>query len=136
MVASRVAPHPISSGLSVRALPETSFDQLSKVCDFWLLKGAGYDGPASRCLFELGHEIKALLQPLQQEEYRRKRRVQHLEQMMLQWIEVFGDSDGESLRTGEEKIRSPLAMMQMLQAQARQIQDLTDQLEHARAVSR
>ena len=58
MIHHRVAPAPLISGMSRRSLPAASFQQLSLVCDHFLGKGAGYEGPASRLLFDLAHEIK------------------------------------------------------------------------------
>ena len=57
-IMDRIAPAPVSSGISRRVLPAASFQQLSATCDHWLAKGSGYEGPASRCLFDLASEIK------------------------------------------------------------------------------
>ena len=58
MLHHRVAPAPLITGFSRRSLPAASFQQLALVCDHFLAKGAGYEGPASRLLFDLAREIK------------------------------------------------------------------------------
>ena len=68
MVQSRIAPAPISRGMSVRKLPRASYDEIEGVCNHYLAKtGGAYDGPASRAVFDLAHEVKALLAPAQEE---------------------------------------------------------------------
>ena len=93
MVLSRIAPAPISRGMSVRKLPRASYDEIEGVCNHYLAKvcaqrerapplasppltprplhtqtGGAYDGPASRAVFDLAHEVKALLAPAQEED--------------------------------------------------------------------
>ena len=96
-VATRVAPAPIASGVSFRKLPAASIEQISRTCDHWLGKAQGsYEHPANRQLFELVHELKALVEPLRAEEARKDTRLAHLEEMLLQWNEVFrGPGIGE-----------------------------------------
>ena len=85
---TRIAPAPIASGISVRKLPAASVDQIAKTCDHWLAKGGGdYGHPATRRLFEMAHEVKALLEPLQVEERRKDTRLHHLEEILAQWNE-------------------------------------------------
>ena len=53
MIQSRIAPAPISRGMSVRKLPRASYDEIEGVCNHYLAKtGGAYDGPASRAGFD------------------------------------------------------------------------------------
>jgi hypothetical protein len=122
----RVAPRPITTDMSFRAVPEASFTQISKVCDHWLAKSKGYHGPASRNLFEMAHEIKALLEPLSIEEARRHRRLKHLEALMVQWDEVFGQG-----YEGDARLRTPLSLWQALHDQDARIAALEAELHEA-----
>ena len=96
-VATRVAPTPVASGISFRKLPAASIEQISRTCDHWLGKAQGsYEHPANRHLFELVHELKALIEPMRAEEARKDQRLAHLEEVLLQWNEVFrGPGFGE-----------------------------------------
>ena len=72
----------------MRTLPVASVDQIAKTCDFWLAKSSGdYGHPSTRHLFELAHELKALIEPLRAEELRKDTRLHHLEEMLAQWNE-------------------------------------------------
>lgn len=127
-VGSRVAPAPVSSGVSFRSLPPATFTQIATTCDHWLGKAAGdYASPASRWLFEMAHEVKALLEPLREEEARKARRLFHLEQLLAQWNEVFGNS-------GEGELASPKALAVALREQSATIERLSSELESARTV--
>ena len=120
MVQSRIAPAPISRGMSVRKLPRASYDEIEGVCNHYLAKtGGAYDGPASRAVFDLAHEVKALLAPAQEEEGRRCARVRHLENLMLEWEEVFGQ--GSSALT-------PAVVVEQLRAQSAEIAQLRARL--------
>ena len=144
MVQSRIAPAPISRGMSVRKLPRASYDEIEGVCNHYLAKvctarariatrvaaahasptphaqtGGAYDGPASRAVFDLAHEVKALLAPAQEEEGRRRARVRHLENLMLEWEEVFGQ--GSSALT-------PAVVVEQLRAQGAEIAQLRARL--------
>ena len=120
MVQSRIAPAPISRGMSVRKLPRASYDEIEGVCNHYLAKtGGAYDGPASRAVFDLAHEVKALLAPAQEEEGRRRARVRHLENLMLEWEEVFGQ--GSSALT-------PAVVVEQLRAQSAEIAQLRARL--------
>ena len=144
MVLSRIAPAPISRGMSVRKLPRASYDEIEGVCNHYLAKvctarariatrvaaahasptphaqtGGAYDGPASRAVFDLAHEVKALLAPAQEEEGRRRARVRHLENLMLEWEEVFGQ--GSSALT-------PAVVVEQLRAQGAEIAQLRARL--------
>ena len=120
MVQSRIAPAPISRGMSVRKLPRASYDEIEGVCNHYLAKtGGAYDGPASRAVFDLAHEVKALLAPAQEEEGRRCARVRHLENLMLEWEEVFGQ--GSSALT-------PAVVVEQLRAQSAEIGQLRARL--------
>ena len=120
MVQSRIAPAPISRGMSVRKLPRASYDEIEGVCNHYLAKtGGAYDGPASRAVFDLAHEVKALLAPAQAEEGRRRARVRHLENLMLEWEEVFGQ--GSSALT-------PAVVVEQLRAQSAEIAQLRARL--------
>ena len=90
--ATRMPPAPIASGISARKLPTASITQIGTTCDHWLAKsaGSGYGHPAQRGMFEMAHELKALIGPLRQEEARKDTRLRHLEEMMAQFNEVFG----------------------------------------------
>ena len=81
--------------------------------------GGAYDGPASRAVFDLAHEVKALLAPAQEEEGRRRARVRHLENLMLEWEEVFGQ--GSSALT-------PAVVVEQLRAQSAEIAQLRARL--------
>ena len=120
MVQSRIAPAPISRGMSVRKLPRASYDEIEGVCNHYLAKtGGAYDGPASRAVFDLAHEVKALLAPAQEEEGRRRARVRHLENLMLEWEEVFGQ--GSSALT-------PAVVVEQLRTQGAEIAQLRARL--------
>ena len=68
----RIPPAPIASGLSVRKLPKASVEQIARTCDHWLGKTqGGYEHPSTRYLFEMAHELKALIEPLRAEEARK-----------------------------------------------------------------
>lgn len=125
---SRVAPAPVGSGVSVRALPPASFKRLAATCDHYLSKGGGYEGPASRYLFDLAHEVKALLEPLQREEAFKRERLRHLEEITASWNEIFGGQPGE-------KARTPHGMLRTLQAQQQAIDSLSAELQAARAAA-
>ena len=81
--------------------------------------GGAYDGPASRAVFDLAHEVKALLAPAQEEEGRRRARVRHLENLMLEWEEVFGQ--GSSALT-------PAVVVEQLRTQGAEIAQLRARL--------
>ena len=120
MVQSRIAPAPISRGMSVRKLPRASYDEIEGVCNHYLAKtGGAYDGPASRAVFDLAHEVKALLAPAQEEEGRRRARARHLENLMLEWEEVFGQ--GSSALT-------PAVVVEQLRTQSAEIAQLRARL--------
>lgn len=92
-VATRIAPVEVASGISLRPedMPRTSLRQIARTCDHYLDKLRGdYTSKASRLLFELVHDVKVLLQPLDQEDSRTFARLQHLEGILAQWHEVFG----------------------------------------------
>ena len=106
--------------MSVRKLPRASYDEIEGVCNHYLAKtGGAYDGPASRAVFDLAHEVKALLAPAQEEEGRRRARVRHLENLMLEWEEVFGQ--GSSALT-------PAVVVEQLRAQGAEIAQLRARL--------
>lgn len=85
---TRIAPAPIGSGVSVRKQPVASIDQIAKTCEHWLAKSGGdYSHPATRHMFEMSHELKALIEPLRAEEARKDARLHHLEEIMAQWNE-------------------------------------------------
>ena len=88
---SRVAAAPVGSGISFRKLPSASHASVIACCDFWLGKAGGkYESPSSRHLFELAHEVKALVEPLRAEEHAMAARLRHLESLLVQWNEIFG----------------------------------------------
>ena len=90
-VARRIAPAPVGSGISIRTLPIASFQKIAACADHWLAKCQGdYSHPATRWVFEMANEVKALLGPLRAEELRRMERLQYLEELLAQWNEVFG----------------------------------------------
>ena len=90
-VPSRVAAAPVGSGISFRKLPSASHASVIACCDFWLGKAGGkYESPSSRHLFELAHEVKALVEPLRAEEHAMAARLRHLESLLVQWNEIFG----------------------------------------------
>ena len=88
-VLARVAPRPVSSGISFRQLPPANYFELQKVLDHYLEKAKGeYTCKASRHLFDMAHEIKGLLEPLCSEDRQIRTRVAYLETLMRQWTEV------------------------------------------------
>lgn len=112
-VSSRVAPAPTASGISFRTndLPRVSHRQIAATCDHFLTKCRGdYAAPASRWLFELCHEVKALLAPLFAEEQTTRARLQHLESLLYQWNEVFG-------APRDDDLVSPAALAKALKEQ-------------------
>jgi hypothetical protein len=87
-VRRRCAPAPLSSGVSFRRLPTASIEHVSRTVDHWLEKTRGsYEHPSSRHTFEMGHELKALIEPLRAEEARKDARLRTLEEMLAQWNE-------------------------------------------------
>ena len=119
-VPTRVAPRPISSGLSFKKLPPANISEIEKTIDFHLAQCQGrYEGPASRHLFDMANEIKTLLAPVLAEDTRKSSRVNHLEGMLRQWHEVFGSGG------------SPLEMKQRLSAQEAEIESLRQRLADA-----
>lgn len=107
---------------SLRALTECSPPQ---ACDHYLAKGAGgYDGPSSRALFNLSTEVKSLLEPLRRVEETKSERLAHLEQLLVQWSEVFPpDSRGD--------LASPVALAKALSGQKAQLASMKEQLDDA-----
>lgn len=125
MVPTRVAPHPVSSGISHRSLPPASLDAIAECCDHHVACSAGrYAGPVSRHLFDMANEVKGLLGPLKLEDTRQQARVHHLEQMLRSWSEVFGDGG------------SPGEMAQRLHEQDEEINSLKQQLLDEREATR
>lgn len=93
-VSTRLAPAPVASGISFRKLPPASVRSVGSCVEHWLSKCAGdYEHPAARWLFECCHEVKALLEPLRQEEARKATRLHHLEEMLSQWNECGAAAD-------------------------------------------
>ena len=87
-VASRTAPAPLITGVSRRKLPAATVSAMGDCIDHWLSKCQGeYEHPAQRWLFEMAHELKALIEPLRAEEYRKAVRLRHMEQMLSSWNE-------------------------------------------------
>tara|TARA_B110001452_G_C15218180_1_gene422344 strand:- start:1220 stop:1780 length:561 start_codon:yes stop_codon:yes gene_type:complete len=124
-VPTRVAPHPVGSGISHRSLPPASIDAIVEICDHHVARSAGrYAGPVSRHLFDMANEVKGLLGPLKLEDTRRRARVFHLEQMLRSWSEVFGDGG------------SPGEMAQRMQEQDEEIDSLKQQLLDEREATR
>ena len=69
-----------------------------------LAKSAGdYSHPATRHIFEMARELKALIVPLQAEENRRATRTRHLEEIMAQWNECAECSEWEMWSIGAER---------------------------------
>ncbi|KAA0162644.1 hypothetical protein FNF31_03172 [Cafeteria roenbergensis] len=78
----RVAPFPISSGVSVRRLPEAKLVDIVRCCQHYESKCAGkYDKGSigARLLFDLSRDIQDLSQSLVQRDDDRDDRVRHLE---------------------------------------------------------
>ena len=126
-VATRIPPAPVASTISVRQLPPASYASIIRACNHWLAKAAGdYKSPASRALFELAHEVKALLGPLRDEELRLQTRLKHLEALMLQWTEVFGEPC-----TGD--LESPAALASALREQKATNERLREEVAAARS---
>lgn len=87
-VPTRTAPAPLLSGMSRRKMPPASVAAISSCVDHWMSKCTSeYEHPAQRWLFEMGHEVQALLKPLLAEEARKDARLKHLEQLLSQWNE-------------------------------------------------
>jgi hypothetical protein len=94
----------------------------AQACDYWLDKGSGgYDGPSSRALFELAHEVKSLLEPLRRAEAAKAARLHHLESILLQFNEVFEPGPSGDLA-------SPIGLARALQAQQEQMAQMAEQL--------
>ena len=125
MVPTRVAPYPVSSGISHRSLPPASIDAIVEVCDHHMSCSARQRlTPVSRHLFDMANEVKGLLAPLKLEDTRRQARVSYLEGMLKSWFDVFGEGG------------SPGAMAQRLHEQDAEIDGLRQQLEDEQRASR
>jgi hypothetical protein len=115
----RVAPSPISTGISFRQLPRVSLTQLRKICDHYETKGKffrflvilyfsgaylnehGGQGKACRYLlrllifnffrylFEFSREVQSLLDICEEEAQQRTDRIKYLELLFNEWEEIF-----------------------------------------------
>ena len=128
-VPTRVPPAPIASGISHRKLPPASISQIAKCVEHWTAKAQGdYTHPSTRWMFEMSHEVKALLEPMRAEERRKDARLRHLEELLAQWNEVFGGP-------GVGELASPVALAQALHEQKETNQRLNDELSEVRRVA-
>ncbi|KAA0153192.1 hypothetical protein FNF27_07773 [Cafeteria roenbergensis] len=95
----RVAPFPISSGVSVRRLPEAKLVDIVRCCQHYESKCAGkYDKGSigARLLFDLSRDIQDLSQSLVQRDDDRDDRVRHLERVTKEWTSVFENPPGDA----------------------------------------
>ncbi len=123
-VPTRIAPRPVASAISVReeSLPPASCAQIEAACDFHCAKAKGqYGGPATRALFDLSREVKALLQPIRRLEEARMLRLNHLEEMLEQYAEVF-----QPVPNGE--LASPVMLREALVRQKELIGKLVNEV--------
>ncbi|KNC48154.1 uncharacterized protein AMSG_04383 [Thecamonas trahens ATCC 50062] len=89
----RVAPEPVSSGISFRKLPRASLIELGRVCDHYEAKGAGTYGrgsKATRYVYDMAKEVRQIIRGLEEEERAASLHTQHLERIVGEWHDVFG----------------------------------------------
>eukprot|EP00698_Gefionella_okellyi_P006090 TRINITY_DN15553_c0_g1_i1.p1 TRINITY_DN15553_c0_g1~~TRINITY_DN15553_c0_g1_i1.p1 ORF type:complete len:304 (-),score=80.27 TRINITY_DN15553_c0_g1_i1:6-896(-) len=125
----RIAPAPIGSGISLRDLPYPVLSDLRKLCLHYERKAGGKyasDSRAARYLFDLSRELQGILDYIEQEDERRVKRTNHLERVVTEWDQVFGEQAG--LKEG----LTPKALNDELQKLRRQADELRIQLEGQR----
>eukprot|EP01138_Halocafeteria_seosinensis_P015144 gb/GECG01015457.1/.p1 GENE.gb/GECG01015457.1/~~gb/GECG01015457.1/.p1 ORF type:complete len:634 (+),score=97.71 gb/GECG01015457.1/:1-1902(+) len=99
----RVAPDPVSSGISFRNLPEATLEQIIRCCHHYEEKASGkYSARtlAARYLFDLSREVQDLTRVLRNREAERESRIRYLEHLVKNWADVFGTPSEELRRLG------------------------------------
>ena len=101
----RVAPEPISSGVSFRSLPRATITSLLRVCEHYEGLGAGtYGHPskATRYVYDMVREVRALVAGLEEEGSSAAEKKAQLENVVSEWDAVFG-----SLSSAEARAHFP-----------------------------
>jgi hypothetical protein len=120
----RVAPSPVSSGISFRALPEPTLVQVIKICQHHEEKAAAASASASgsasassaaRYVYDLSREVQDIIRVLSLTEDAANARVMELESILRDWNEVFSSPSRALQASGVTRSsNSPSAVARLL----------------------
>ncbi|KAJ4461048.1 hypothetical protein PAPYR_2490 [Paratrimastix pyriformis] len=147
---SRVAPAPVTRGLSVRSFPTPNFATIRQTCQHYEAKNAGnycHACRASRFLYDLSHEIQDQLLYLEKEDTRKNTRLHHMSTVIAEWERFFGSPHsfpvGSSMSSPRDiafpslttpgKVYRELERLQKLALA--QEKTLSDQVQHTEATT-